>query len=123
MVRGSEFGGSGFGLVRGSEFRRAQFGVPMRRTLSLNPELRTRPSNSEPDLRTSNPTFELRTRPSNPEPRTPNRESIEFDRRMRRLFLLILLCALGVAAAQPPSRRAVSLIVANGIVITIDAAH
>jgi 5-methylthioadenosine/S-adenosylhomocysteine deaminase len=42
---------------------------------------------------------------------------------MRRLFLLIVVSALGVAAAQPPSRRAVSLIVANGIVITVDAAH
>ena len=42
---------------------------------------------------------------------------------MRRLFLLIVVCALGVAAAQPSSRRAVSLIVANGIVITVDAAH
>jgi 5-methylthioadenosine/S-adenosylhomocysteine deaminase len=42
---------------------------------------------------------------------------------MWRLFVLIVLCALGVAAAQPPSRRPVSLIVANGIVITVDAGH
>src|SRR5689334_21034409 len=42
---------------------------------------------------------------------------------MRRLLLLVLVCALGSAATQPPSRRAVSLIVANGIVITVDAAH
>ncbi|HEY7058558.1 MAG TPA: amidohydrolase [Vicinamibacterales bacterium] len=42
---------------------------------------------------------------------------------MIRRFFLFFVCAVACAAAQPASRRQVSLIVANGIVITVDAAH
>jgi 5-methylthioadenosine/S-adenosylhomocysteine deaminase len=41
---------------------------------------------------------------------------------MWRLFPIVV-CAVALGAAQPPGRRDVSLIVANGIVITVDASH
>ena len=41
---------------------------------------------------------------------------------MWRLFPIVV-CAVALGVAQPPGRRDVSLIVANGIVITVDGSH
>ena len=38
-------------------------------------------------------------------------------------LLPIVVCAVALGVAQPPGRRDVSLIVANGIVITVDGSH
>src|SRR6187431_291246 len=50
-------------------------------------------------------------------------DGIEFQRPMLRKLLLFGVLAASLAASQAPARRTVSLVVANGIVVTVDGSR